>query len=470
MTYLSAVPAQEYKDRFALETFVETGCYRGDGLLQARNIGFDQSNLYSCDVQEEAVTLCRETFPQATIDQVDSIAFLIGLLPKIQGPTLFWLDAHFPEKHGGTDQPHTKMPLFQELELIKTLKPNLARDVIICDDIHILADPANPTYRREKIPAEVADYYFTTADWQALTQTFADTHEFVALDSAGGGVGIFYPRLKILTIDTVQGIGDVFWAYQKLAPYCDLINFNILGSADLDVQRRAIPFIKLLPKAGTVKFKIVPGDDYEAAARCNKRIVDVMDGCIYAVNHPLENGIRLDQIDDGEVEWGVQFNVNPEPQFRGPGFPCMFVSGSSRHYHDKFSPEQWADLYVGLNLKLPPILVGAEYDNWMLELVSDELGKRGIEASTFIARPAEHVIRLLRDASLMIGFQSGLNVIANNYGVPVIMVDFNHLRSMAKTWCRPGVPFWGFVFEDGVDGIINGLQEQGFRSEQYEAL
>lgn len=263
--------------------------------------------------------------------------------------------------------------------------------------------------------------------------------------------------MNALTIDTVQGVGDIIWAYQKLAPYYDLINFKILVTSDDPVQERAKDFVRLLPKAGTVEFAVVPSEHYLSVARMRPTMPLLHAHENYAVNNWLEGGTRLDEIDSGaEVAWGVEFKVSPQ-RIRNGAYACLYVSGSSRHYHDKFSPEQWADLIVGLDLSMPLVLVGANYDHWMLNEVDAALLARGIVTEMhYVAEPAERVVRLLRDASLMIGFQSGLNVIANNYGVPVIMVDFNHLRQMARTWCRPGVPFAGFVFEDGVDHIVQG--------------
>lgn len=452
MTELTAVPVKEYKDRFALTAFVETGCYHGDGLVEARRVGFEF--LVSCDLQADAVSQSRQRVPEALIAQNESVQFLLDVCGALLEPTLFWLDAHFPQMHGGVDEPHTKMPLLEELAMIKQFKRGYERDVIICDDIHVIADPNNPTYKREKIPLDVADYYYVEADWNALTAMLSDTHHFVAMDSERGGVGIFYPRLRILTIDTVQGVGDIFWVYQKLSPHCDLINFNLLITAPDPVQERAKPFIDLLPKVGAVVFKQVPGDEYVRAARCRPLIHETTDGCVYAVNNYLESGTRLDDI-DGDVEWAVQFNVSPL-RVREGRYVCMYVSGSPRHYHDKFTPVDWAELFVKLNIPDDLVLVGAEYDRWMLDEVGAELTKRAVAFETCIAQPAETIIRLLRDARLMIGFQSGLNVIANNYGVPTIMVDFNHLRPMARTWCRPGTPFAGYVFEDGVNAVVEG--------------
>lgn len=461
MTELSAIPAAEYRRKYALTSFVETGCYRGAGLAEAKRIGFDETMLSSCDLNEAAVSECLFKFPRAGIITDDSLSFLRAVLPSMDAPTLFWLDAHFPEKHGGRDTPATKMPMLEELALIRKLKPNLRRDVIVCDDIHTLADPANPTYRHEKIPADTAAYYYMQCRWENFAGALADTHDLVVLDSERGGVGVFLPRLRVVTVETVQGIGDAIWVYQKLAPHYDLINLVVLGTVDEPVQRRAEPFLRLLAKVGTVEFRVVPGHEYEAAARLRPNLPLLGDTVAYAVNNWLESGVRLDEIDGAlPVQWGADFQVSAE-RAAPEGYCVSFISGSSRHFHDKFTPQQWAQLLAGLDVPQPLVLVGAEYDRWIVNEVAQALAALGVSTQTAIDYPADFIVRLLRDARLMVGFQSGLNVIANSYGVPVIMIDFNHLRAMAQSWRRPDTWFRAYCFEDGVEHILADIKNTG---------
>jgi len=278
--------------------------------------------------------------------------------------------------------------------------------------------------------------------------------------------------MKEVTLDVVQGIGDIFWVHQKMYPYFDRVNYNVLMTCEDETQRRSLKFLPLLPKCGEVKAKVVDGAFYNRVATWRFGILPILDNPSivhqYAVNRPLEEGIRLEAIDIGaKVEWGVQWQV-PDASAKEGDYLMLYVSGSSRHYHDKFSPEQWAMLYATMLKRhslahLPVVLIGASYDAWMQKSVLARLQQQGIQAEMVIDGAPDVSIRLLRDAKLLVGFQSGLNVIADNYDTPVIMVDFNHLKTMAHSWCKPGHVeanmFKEFVFSDGVDAIIQGADD-----------
>lgn len=190
MTEFVATPAAKYKEQFKLEVLVETGCFNGAGILHGKNIGFEEQNIYSCDIRRVAVEQCLNIFPAAHIYPDESITFFKRILPTIDQPTLFWLDAHYPMHYGiATETAIEKMPLFEELKLIRTLKQNYQRDVIICDDMRVIADVNNPRYRPGEIPA----YYYVENSWNDFVASMADTHDIVS-DLVGEGVAIFYPR------------------------------------------------------------------------------------------------------------------------------------------------------------------------------------------------------------------------------------------------------------------------------------
>jgi hypothetical protein len=190
MTELYATPAQKLKEAHTLEAFVETGCYRGAGLQYAKQIGFAEDKLYSCDIDPNAATNCLRSMPSATILPIESISFLKNILPKNQLPTLFWLDAHYPSLYGITDETEIeKMPVFEEIAVIKQLKKNYQNDVIVCDDLRVLADSRNPRYSPGEIPA----YYYIDGAWDNLVSILADTHN-LTIDLVGEGLAIFTPK------------------------------------------------------------------------------------------------------------------------------------------------------------------------------------------------------------------------------------------------------------------------------------
>lgn len=79
-------------------------------------------------------------------------------------------------------------------------------------------------------------------------------------------------NIKTITIKTVQGVGDVFWVYQKLSPYFDKINFIIcVINLDCPVQKRVLPFLKLLPKVDNFKLELVTSEYYDSLAKQKKQ-------------------------------------------------------------------------------------------------------------------------------------------------------------------------------------------------------
>ena len=173
-------PFVEYLDRYKIEVFVETGCWTGRALQTASDHGL---KLVSCDINEEFVILCKTKYPDACIEHKDSVTFLNDILPLIIEPTIFWLDGHFPGDYGLTKKYEFQFPLYEELALIKKLKPDFEKDVIMCDDIHVI--PGNPFHGG--IPGENQHGF---EDYKTLLQ---DTHTAeIILENTG--VLIFLPK------------------------------------------------------------------------------------------------------------------------------------------------------------------------------------------------------------------------------------------------------------------------------------
>jgi len=176
------------KTKYNINNFVETGVYLGASVDIAYKSGF--TSVYSCDINNEHIVNARKNFPHANIFSGDSVTFLKDILPKLNGTTLFWLDAHFPEFYSiPYEDPTWKMPLFIELELIKTNKINYHCDVIMCDDMRVMRHPNNPKY----IPGELQEYLYIDVDWDAFVNQFSDTHDYELLMPDSGAI-IWTPK------------------------------------------------------------------------------------------------------------------------------------------------------------------------------------------------------------------------------------------------------------------------------------
>lgn len=195
MTELHDTKAQHYKDTFDLECFVETGCYRGDGIKTAIDMGFDP--VISCDINQSWLAHCASRFVSDAYRNRFSLhagASHVALPPmcrEAEGPTLFFLDAHLPEMYGMASPSSLEvMPVLAELAAIRQNKAEFEHDVIICDDMRIIKSDDNPRWRPgETICCEPVE----GLSIQMLRSVFNQTHD-VVLDPHAEGMLIFTPK------------------------------------------------------------------------------------------------------------------------------------------------------------------------------------------------------------------------------------------------------------------------------------
>lgn len=121
---------RQYGKKFQHPCLIETGTYLG-GTVQAVKDDFER--IYSIELGEKLAKDAQERFkayPHITIIQGDSGKVLPGLLPTIQQPVVFWLDAHFSE--GVTAKGEKIAPIMEELA---SIFKHTAKDfVVLIDD------------------------------------------------------------------------------------------------------------------------------------------------------------------------------------------------------------------------------------------------------------------------------------------------------------------------------------------------
>jgi hypothetical protein len=124
---------KEYKDKFNLDTLVETGTYLGDTVAKARGCF---SEIYSIEVDEVLFNKAKakfSCFKGIHILKGDSAKVLPEVTAEIKAPALFWLDAHYS---GGITSGDAELsPIVQEVESI--LKANNLEHVFLIDDAHL---------------------------------------------------------------------------------------------------------------------------------------------------------------------------------------------------------------------------------------------------------------------------------------------------------------------------------------------
>jgi hypothetical protein len=132
----------EHSRRFGLEILVETGTYRGD-MVQFMKDSF--AKVYSIELSDQLFEAARRRFHgQANVEIIhgDSGEELAKLIPRLDRPTLFWLDGHYSA--GRTARGAKVCPVLEELNHI--FNSSLKTYAIVIDDARFFGtDPGYPS-------------------------------------------------------------------------------------------------------------------------------------------------------------------------------------------------------------------------------------------------------------------------------------------------------------------------------------
>lgn len=254
-----------------------------------------------------------------------------------------------------------------------------------------------------------------------------------------------------LTLNVCQGVGDIIWAYQKFARHVASLDLNVccVPGQNTAMRARAAPFLRLLPRVRAVRELDVDVERYKALASGRFPMADILararagqDGFDYSCNRPLEEGVRIEDIDPHEVETdvGLECRYAPLPFER---FGAVYVSGSvldpEVQRRGVWTVPDWARFLVEARARgpaLPLLLIGASYDRPAVAALCDGLAGHGVPHASLIDAWAPNVAYLLARASFFVGYQSGLSVVADLLDVRQVMVYFESLAPMTGAWAK----------------------------------
>lgn len=121
---------RDYARRFDLRTLVETGTYMGDMVWAMRN-QFDEIHSVELDSRLHARASKRfKSYPRVHLYQGDSGKVLADVIPRLRGPSIFWLDGHYSA--GITARGETDTPVLAEIGHV--LRATRREHVILIDD------------------------------------------------------------------------------------------------------------------------------------------------------------------------------------------------------------------------------------------------------------------------------------------------------------------------------------------------
>lgn len=252
-------------------------------------------------------------------------------------------------------------------------------------------------------------------------------------------------------IDVCQGIGDIFWVYQKFINYFSEIQFRIWILKESPLDKRSAAWIGTFPGASFLGFKTVMDYEYKKLAMMfgsmskAKHNWGCGDEVVYSCNRWLETGIRLDEIDPGsKVAWNVPLITN-NFDIPFPEHMSFYVSGATvvpQLSTDKdlavWSIENWVSYLskVYEKYRVPFVGIGARYDEPIMRPIAEKLTEQGIPVFSAVQKSPPEVLHILKTSKAFLAYQSGLNILADNLGTPQMMMYFPFLDKMRETWCQ----------------------------------
>lgn len=145
---------REYAKRFELDVLVETGTYKGEMIAAMKD---DFRKLYSIELADHFFEDAVQRFwadEKITILNGDSGQVLKELVPKLDGPALFWLDGHYSA--GMTARGDKDTPVIEEL--VHILAREDLRCAILIDDARCFEGQSEQVYPSlDEVKALVAE-------------------------------------------------------------------------------------------------------------------------------------------------------------------------------------------------------------------------------------------------------------------------------------------------------------------------
>lgn len=239
-----------------------------------------------------------------------------------------------------------------------------------------------------------------------------------------------------------QGLGDIFWIYQKIVNHFDEIEFGICTIYDNEVEARSLEWMKLFPKCTKSYLHKVSGGNYNLLLNGEFNLANIIrrnktnqsKPSFYSCNRSLEKSIRLENIDK---EYTTQWNIPLLMKFLEldwKHYIVLYVSGTNT----RWDVSTWVNLVKAIfdkyKTKYPVYVLGANFDSNTSNTLCEKLSENNIENKPFIGKSPEEVCFLLKNAEAFIGHQSGLNIIADNFDVKQLMMYHEYLRGLTLSW------------------------------------
>ena len=120
--------------KYQTQVFVETGSYAGEAIKLAKECGFSEIHSIELDPTMAAAVASTPSESWVHVYTGNSAALLPSIVPRINLPTTYWLDAHPP---GALRLFAPELPLLQEILAIRAF--SCAPSIILIDDMRLFS-------------------------------------------------------------------------------------------------------------------------------------------------------------------------------------------------------------------------------------------------------------------------------------------------------------------------------------------
>ncbi len=176
MGFLYRQPIRQWRTQYGLEAVAETGTWEGDGVAAALDAGYPLVVTVDIITTPKVRGMMQQPLPVRWYTEQSSAAAMPSMLRDLEGlRTLWWLDAHLPERYQ-VEGPRT--PMLAEVVAIVESGRDHSWDVIVADDTRLYGRTCRDGPMPSKIkPADPNDLDAMIKMLKPTHQTFFDSRD-----------------------------------------------------------------------------------------------------------------------------------------------------------------------------------------------------------------------------------------------------------------------------------------------------
>jgi len=282
-----------------------------------------------------------------------------------------------------------------------------------------------------------------------------------------------------LHVNVPPGIGDISWIHSKLSTLGRPLHYHVA----LHKKERSVAFGDILEgvvgaDVGNFSFAQLKGKAIDPLKPLPELDWMIGEGPVSINLNPfLESGRRLETAFPG-TGTNLHYNFNLTEGHHGVAgqlvkgredkklFGVYTSGGNILRAWGGWGPANWVEFIQRWLDRFShdwiPVIIGAPYDRVLTDLLEERLEQRGIEYIVMVGYHLGAVVSLMSHLEFLIGFPSGICILANVIRTPCYMQYHRGTHSkLTQAWHDPDVPYRGQFFgsvNDTFDSVVEMMK------------